>query len=417
MSGNKLALNRYNHDAFVPNSNGAASYLVKKFQDDITEFDAGAEAKYQHNSIRINPQSAPSNIYNGSAQQIDFQINRNEVLCHYDKIQLYFTLANTGAALGTILASHFLIDYIEVLIGGGAVENIYAHHLLYNELYLADDDEHVYNNRAVRFFTGGIAGTTYTSGGTIAAGASRTFYIEIPCALSKTECFIPAIEQTITFRVHFPATALTSGSLATTMTLTQADLFIHGRDYNSAIKQKLLARYKTYDHVMPYYEPIRSIMSGQTISAVTKSNVLMSNFGGMLSSQVVVMLVPSAAVQESLYNFAALSKLDILRNGYTISSFQDQPADWIKQQMATLFNTTAVATQNIYVIPQSNTPVESADLGIQRGAVFLTNNDILEIQAVAGAAYDVYVLTYRFCNVTISKNGQFLLTPVTNTGN
>lgn len=408
---NKLDLNKYQHDPFVQSGNGS-TYLVKNFIDEIAEFDAGAAAKFQHNSIRIIPQSNLSNIFNASSQQLDYQINRGQTICHYDSINLHLTISNTGANAATLLASHFLIDYIEVLMGGGTVETIYNHNLLYSELYLADSDEEVFNNRAVRNYAGGTAGTLYGSPSNLAPAGTRTFFIQVPCVFTRTKAFIPAIDQTIGFRVHFASSALTSTSLATTISLINCDMLIDGKEYNDVTKQKLLARYKSYDHVMPYYEPQRTIIPGQTLSAVTKTNVKITEFGGMLSSQVVVLIVPSGATAEALYNFAGLAKLDILRNGLTVSSYQDQPSEWIKQQMAYLFNTTAVATQSIYVIPQSCMPVESADIGLQRGAAFMTNNDILEIQTLVGGVYDVYVLCYRFCNATITKTGQFLLQPI-----
>lgn len=407
----KLDLQTYDHDPFVKASNGG-SYLVKNFVDEFSDYDSGARAKYQHNSLRVNPQSGLSNIFNSSAQQLDFLFPRCANVCHYDKIDLYLTIQNTGANLATLLASHFMIDYIEVMVSGATVETIYSHHLLYNELYLAEDDESVYNNRALRAFNGGIQGTAYTGPGTLAAGVSRTFFIEIPCVFSRTECFMPAINSDILFRVHFQPTALTSASLATTITLTNADIFISGREYDDVTKQKLIARYKKIDHVMPYYEGIRAIISSQAISAATKSNIKISEFSGSLSSQLVVMLVSAGAVQENLYNFQGTTKLDILRNGLTVSSFQDQPTTWLLQQMAEKFNTTAVSSQNVYVITQSNAPAESVDIGVQRGGIFLTTNDILEIQASINNTYDVYVLCYRFCNATITKTGNFILQPI-----
>lgn len=412
MAANKLALNTYLHDAFNPNSATNPSYLVKNFIDEMSDFDGGSEAKFQHNSVRILPQSNLSNVFNGSSQQIDYQINRGQTICHYDKITLRLQLTNTGGALATVLASHFLIDYIQVNLGGATIETIYAHHLLYNELYLADDDEQVFNDRANRFYSGGIQGTPYTSGGTIAAGATRTFYIEIPCVFTRTECFMPAIEQTVGFRVFWNATALTSTSLATTMQLSDCDILISGREYNDIVKQKLLARYKSYDHVMPYYEPQRTIIPGQAIQSINKTQVRLTEFGGMLSSQIILMVLPQGAVQENLYFFQNTTKFDILRNGNTVSSFQDQPSDWVREQMSQLFNTTAVPSQNIFVIAQSNMPVESAKFGLQRGSLFMTNNDALEIQAAVAGTYDVYVLTYRFCNAVVTKTGQFQLNAI-----
>jgi hypothetical protein len=409
---NKLDLNKYQHDSYVASGNGG-SYLVKNFIDEIAEFDAGAAAKFQHNSIRVIPQSNLSNIFNGSAQQLDYQITRDSPICHFDKMNLRLTITNTGANVATLVASHFMIDYIEVLMGGGAIETIYAHHLFYNELYLANDDEEVFNNRNLRAFQGGIQGTAYTGPANLAVGASRTFYVEIPCIFTRTKAFIPAISQVIGIRVHFTPFATSSSSLATTIGLTDADLLIEGKEYNDVVRSKLLARYKSFDHVMPYYQPQRTFIPGQTISSTARTQVKVTEFGGYLSSQIVVFLLSSGANREALYNFSGTQKLDILRNGLPVSSYSDQPSDWILQQMSHLFGTTAVASQNIYVIPQSCYPVESADIGLQRGAVFMTNNDVLEIQASIANTYDVYVLCYRFCNVTITKDGRLVVQEIT----
>lgn len=410
---NKLDLNKYQHDPFSQSGNGS-SYLVKNFIDEIADFDAGASAKFQHSSIQVVPQSTLSNIFNGSQQQLDYQLNNDLDICHFDQICLNPTISNTGPGIATPLASHFLIDYIEVMLGGSTIETIYAHHLLYNELYIQESDDQVRNNRAVRAYNGGLQGTNYTNATNLAVGVSRSFFIEIPCVFTRTKAFIAAIDKTIVFRVHFVANPLASTSAATTLTLTSCDMLISGKEYNDIIKNKLFTRYRTYDHVMPYYDPQRAIISGQNISSTTKTQVKITEFGGMASSQIVVFLVPSGATREQLYQFNELLKVAIYRNGKTVSSFQDQPALWVKQQMAQLFNTTAAFTEFIYVIPQSCYPLESVEYGIQRGQVFMTNNDIIEIQATVAGVYDVYVLCYRFCNATITKQGGFLLQPIVN---
>ena len=416
MNGNKLALNKYAHDHYVADNPNSPSYYVKKFTDEISDFDAAANAKFSHNSFQYPPKSSPSAVWTGSEQILDFTISSNQVICHYDSINLRLIATNTGAGIATMLASHFLVDYIEVMIGGSTVETVYAHHLLFNELYGAPSDEQIANNRAVRFFAGGIQGTTYTSGGTIAVGASRTFYINVPCMFSKAELFMPAIQHEITFRVHFVPTPLTTASAATTVALTEASIYVSGRQYDDATKQKLIARYKSIDHVAPYYLPERTLISSVAMVNTAKTQLQLTSFGGYLSSQVVVYLTPSASVQENLYNFAALTKLDIFRGGVCISSFTDVYADWWKQQMANLYKTTSVYTQNIYAIPQSVFPVESYNLGLQRGGVFLTNNDALEIQPVTSATYDVRALCYRFAVITITKDGQLTVNQVTGQG-
>lgn len=411
---NKLDLvNKYQHDPFAQSGNGS-TYLVRNFLDEISDFDSSASAKFQHSSIQIVPQSTLSSIFNGSQQQLDYLINTGLDICHFDQICLNPIISNAGPGIATPLASHFLVDYIEIMVGGSTIETIYAHHLLYNELYIQESDDQVRNNRAIRAYNGGLQGTNYTNATNLAVGVSRSFFIEIPCVFTRTKAFMAAIDKTIVIRVHFVPNPLASTSAATTLTLTSCDMLISGKQYNDVIKNKLINRYRTYDHVMPYYDPQRAIISGQNLSSANKTQVKITEFGGMAASQIVVFLVPPGATREQLYQFNELLKIDIFRNGKTISSFQEQPALWVKQQMAELFNTTAAFTEFIYVIPQSCYPLESLQYGIQRGQVFMTNNDIIEIQPSVSGVYDVYVLCYRFCNATISTDGVFKLYPITN---
>lgn len=412
MSNNKLALNRYDHDAVVGNSQ-MPTYMVRNYKDEVFDYDAGANAKFEHDSIRINPQSGLANVFtSGSEQQIDFIINPGNLISHFDKIQLRCTIGNGGAAAATVLPSHFMINLIEVMVSGATIEEIYPQHLLFNDLYLSNSDEEVINDRSLRNYVGGIEGTLYTNPATLAAGASRSFYVEIPCVFSKTKCFMDAIRQVITFRIHFSSTALVSTSLATTINLLESDILIDGRKYDDVIKQKLIARYKSYDHVFGYYMQQRSIIAGQTISNTTRTTVTNTAFGGYHSGLVAVFLCPAGANREELYSFAELLRLDLQRNGSSISNFQNVPADFIKAQMGYKFYTTSTSTENIYCILQSNKPVEALNYGRQLGCNGLTNNDQLLIQAETAGTYDVYVLCYRFANFIINKNGAASLVPL-----
>lgn len=403
---NKLEQGTYDHDPYRPSKDGG-NYLVKKFSDDLYDYDVAAYAKMQHNSMRINPQSGLSNIFNNSAQQVDFLLSRNPAICHYDKINLYMTIQNNGAALATLLPSHFMIDYIEVLVNSAQVEIIWAHELLFNELYLAKDDEQVINNRARRLFAGGVQGTPYTGPGTLAVAASRTFFVEIPCVFTKTETFIPAVTSDIVFRVHFQPNPLTSGSLATTVNLINCDIMISGREYSQEIKNKLMDRYSKIDHVAGYYQMQRALIPSQALNNSVKTPVKLTEFSGALSSQIIVFLVPANATKENLFNFQLANLIELTRSGMTVSTFQDPPADWLLQQMAELYPTTAVSSQNIYAITQSNTPVDSANYGLSRGQFFMTPNDGLNLTPSISNTYDVYVYCFKYCLVTINRQGQF----------
>lgn len=409
---NRLALNRYMHDAAKPNNPAAPSYMVQDFVDEVTGYDAGANAKYEHDSVQITPQSGLVGVFQSAVQPVQYDINA-QPLSHYDRIQLRLELTNNGAANATLLAGQFLINFIEVMVSGDTIETIYPHHLMANDLYRQYSDEDVFNNRSLRGFVGGIQGTVFAGSATVLApAASRIIFVEIPCVFSKTKCFVSAIKQVITFRVHYNSTALTSTSLATTINLTTANMIIDGRRYDDVIRRQLLLRYQQYDHVFGYYDQQRNIISGQAISNTTRTTVPNTAFGGYKSALLLLFLVPNAAILENQYSFQAITKLDLFLNGRSVSNFEGIFTDELKATMAEKFYTTSVATENIYAILQSNLPVDSINKGLSRGCVALTNNDQFRIQAAVAATYDVYVLCYRYANFIIMKNGTVSLQPV-----
>lgn len=411
---NKLALGTFAHDPYIGNS-ANASYLVKDFKD-VFDFNAGSNAKLDNDSIRLLPKSNLSNVFNGALQDLDFDTDGNEKLGSYDQIVMRIDIQNTGANTAQLVGAQYFLDKVDINLGGSEFEKIYNHQIALEDIFIQDSDEKVQNFRQLRGYTGGIDGTPYGSQPDLLAGARRTIYINLPCAFTKCNIFMPQVSSTITFRFSFRGSALRSTSLATTISLQRCELYCRGPCYNSTIRNALLARYKSVDHVMPYYVCKRAVLANVTLSDTTKVQIANTQLGGMHSAAMFFLVVPQGAQAENLYNFTDVELLDVLRNGSTISSYNDQETTWIRQQCADVFKTTAISSNNIYPIIQSVNPYESIAYGVQRGSLVLTNNDTIEIRVGTGlsGAYDIYVYAYVFSNITLTKTGQLILTQIAN---
>lgn len=409
-SSNILSLNTYDHNPVVQVGNIA----VANFVDELTDFHAGAEAKLEHTSSRILQTGGTSSIFSGNQQQSDYILTNIDCLCHFEKMSVRLNITNNDATNPAILLpSQYLLNYFEVLLENGQVETVYNHNIFYDNFYLKRNDEEIYNTSNLYQSTGGFNGTAYSSGLTIPAGGTSIVYVDLPNLFTKNQIFVKALAKDIGIRCQWHSTGMTSASLSTRISVSDADLLISGVKYSDYVQSQLLNRYKQIDHVFPYNGPIRSIIPSQALSATNKSNVKITELSGMMVTQLVVFIVPAGAADEAQYNFQPISKLDLLRSGRTIGSFQDVNADWWKVQMSELFGTSAVRTNNVYVIPFSKCPVLSANHGAQRGAVPMTTNDVLEIQAGTAGTYDVYCLAYRFNTLTIFKNGVLNINAIT----
>ncbi len=410
MSYNKLALGTYAHNPVLSMGN----YAVADFKDELTDYNAASNAKLIHSSVRILPTGGLAGVFNGNQQQIDYLLTNVDELCHFKRMAVRLNITNNDATnAAVLLPAQYLVNYFELLLENGQVETPYNHNLFYDNFYLAKNDEEVYNKQNLVASAGGFDGTAYGSSISIPASGSAIVYVELPNLFTKNDIFIKAIAKNIGIRIQFHPSGMTSTSTSSGISLTDADLYIEGIKYEQSISDKLMARYRAIDHVFPYSEPIRAIVPGQALSATNKSNVKITELSGMAINQLAVFIVPAGAADEGQYNFQPITKIDLLRSGRTIGSFQDVNSDWWKLQMSEMFGTTAVRTNNVYVLSFSKCPVLAANHGAQRGSIFMSTNDVLEIQAGTAGNYDVYVLAYRFDTITVFKNGNLSVDQIT----
>lgn len=407
MSNNSLLqVNNYSHDAYSPYMvNGQTKFL---YRNSAELYDHSANVKGFHDSIRVPAQNGLAAVFNGTQTQVDWfpPIQGRLDIWEYFVVELSL-VNNDGVNPADVLPAQFIVNYIEEMVSGTNFVTHYNHHLMYELLYLCLDDECIINYQTLGGFTGGVNGVAYTDNFQIPAGGTAKLYIRFYPLFAREKLYVNNIGSQVMYRFHFDSTGMISTSAASSISLTNADMFISGPRFSEDVQRKLTSRARSFPLVSSYFEPQRAILSGQALSDVTKSNVKITEFSGMNVSHLVVMVVPQSATKENLYAPIQLEKISLLVNGSTVSGFQDSNANWNLLQMFNFYyGVTSPSSNFIYVISHSMDPQISTRTGKPCGTYLYSPNAVLELQVATGLAgtYDIYCLCYRHDNIILNPD-------------
>lgn len=210
-------------------------------------------------------------------------------------IQLQIT--NGGASAATFIPAYLWFQSIQVMINGGQVlYTIYPENMMTDLMYLdaektqmvADMQNWVPGTYSSEILAPAVApSASRPTGVTLAAGASRTFYIPLSTILDQTQ-FPISCSTPWRFRCFFATDILaTTSALAATTLLqvTQAQMFVIGKEYSSQAKQVLVNQIKSGVHAFSGYvsEEQTILISSGAVSANTTTNQTLSNCNGRYS--------------------------------------------------------------------------------------------------------------------------------------
>jgi len=409
-NNNLLSVNNYAHDAFAAYRVGNLTRFLYRNSDDLGNH--GAIDKSYSECQRITPQTGVANVFNNNQAQVDFIMPiGGGKLDKCDNFVLELSLTNTdGVNIATLLPAQFMIDNYQELISGNTFNTFYSHQLLIETLFLCYDDECIYNYSTLGGFTGGINGVPYSENLTIPAGGTARLYLRITPMIAREKLFLKNCLSQITYRFYFESTGLTTTSLSTpgSLRLNALNMFVGGVKYDESIKNKLLSRYKSFDHITNYWQGQRAVISGQGISDITDSFVNVTEFSDLNINFSACMFVPNGAIKENLYNFVPIENLSLQVNGQTISSFEQTNTNWIRFLMMEFFpGVTSTVSNNIYIINHSHNPQGSAITGMSSGSYKWSPNCRLQVRAATGSAgtYDVYIIAFAQNNIIQRTDG------------
>lgn len=381
----------YAHEAFEAISvGGQVQYMLKK--------GSIGKMKAQQGVAWVQSTSTPSSVYVAANVAVSHMLpigSSNEIdVCQ--RLILQGTIKNNDAVnAATLLPVAFQINRIEFLVGA-QVELIYSQNLIQDRLFLSKNDEEVLSNQQNEIYSYTPAGGLATYATPLAASASRDFFLEIPCFLTRTGMFLPALNQQVTIQIYWNASGVTSTSLSTNLSLTQSRIYIIGFKYQSEIREKLLARFASLPHYYFYncneYYPIGSV----PLSSISQTTTQITSFSGKLMTDISLAITSVAALQENQYNYFALNQIDEKDAGRSI--YSDSLYQQLYRQMEqNTFYTSAPESVNVYYLPHSVDLYNSIENCLSKGSYLYNANISVKLLAAATATHDIIICGHSAC--------------------
>lgn len=374
----------YPHDAYESvSSGGNIQYLIKK--SSIGKQAARSDVAY------VQSTSGTSSVFTGSNVLTSFLLptgSSNELdIC--EKLILQTTLMNTSLTLAaTLLPMQFMINRYE-LLAIGQIELLYSQNLVEYRLFFSANDEELINNQINENYSYSSTAGFGTTTATLAASTSQLYFIELPSLLSIAQPALKSIAQQLTLNVYWNQKPYISTSSSTSISMTQARIYMIGYSWEAAVAAKIYARYAALGHYMFYNCFEWTIVPGETISNVSKSSTRLNVFSSKYMSDIMLSITANGAQQEAQYGWSAypLAQVDCKNSGYSLFS-DSLYIDIYRQFAQETFWTTAPESENIYLLPFSTDVYKAIGCGkgmgpSQRGGFSFTPNIVLELQSEA----------------------------------
>ncbi len=268
-------------------------------------------------SQNVSPNAALGALYQGSSTVNNILLPQGDanVLSVCESLVLEITLQNTDAVnAATILPTMFIVSQIQVNTNQ-TLETINSEHLLIKRVFLSEWDSELDQRSQLENFTYSYPAGFVTNTTTIAASGSAKYYLEIPCCLTGSGLFLPAVQQQITLMITFPPSCVTSTSTSQTVSCTNMRLFLNGYDFEPQVRRNLLNKFASRSMIYGYCFPMIEQLSNITVSSATESNFAISTFTDFLTPCIFLMVRAVNSTQQNLYAFDQIATLDLRKDG------------------------------------------------------------------------------------------------------
>ena len=367
--------------------------------DHYSFLDEGIRAVNKNNAGRVKGQKAIQNVsaqgglasvFQGGNPNVSFLLpigGANQLDVCTSMILELTILNNDGANAATLLAGQALLTNI-ITMTGNNIENSQFENQLVRRLYSSSADEELFQRATLEYFSyAGYPAAYTTSATTIAAGGSTKVYLQIFTPFDCTQCFLPAITTQITVQCYFNATGMTSTSLASSISLTDARLIMHGIKYQNNIRAALLNKFAAKPHIYAYYAGQREILSGVSVSAANEQNFQVSAMSGFNLAALWLGVRAANASQEDLYTFESILTVDERINGTSVYNSKLNKQEFSAMAMDNNIQTSVPnGNTNLIMLPHSVDVYQSLKWGKLRGyQLYNPNvNILLQMSSVTG---------------------------------
>ena len=344
--------------------------------------------------------------FNGvSYQTFELSSDRIHVI---KKFILQLDVENSSATLAVSpVVSPWLFDRIELLSDSSTLSTLYPYQL-YSE-YLLDNSQEWITNVSSDI---NISPSTYDGNNTIAPSGTARFYIPFSFFINDT-AFMPAVLSRLRIKTYWNNSVVNNGS-GGAMTISDCVLLSYGDVYDSKIRDALLQRYRSYDHVWKSTDRRDSSISLGVISSNVAITKLMSSLTGSFSN-IRMSLRDSSFTHGNLYNFEDISNITILDSSSQPVNYQNIPSRLLRTVLRSEmgYPSQSSATKEIYDYPLSMDPWATEKCGKLSGRQIFNGRYQVKLTpgvlTNSGTAHDLLMYGTQYVELTLKKSGELVV--------
>ena len=346
---------------------------------------------------------------------------RGQSVAFIKKIYFAITCANTdGSNAATLVNLPFLIQQIALFANGSdSTANLYPESDWF--LHMPSlDQEKTTALAAVQNWSP----TTYTSSGnTIPANGSATYWFELNCMINQSGIPVhESVSKPWRFQIYPTTNPLASTSAMTNVShlnVTNFQMYINGEELSSAGLKSLKSAMKSMDHEFHCYTPQRQILAQGTLASGAQISSALTGFDGTFSSLTCFIRLANAAASatpEAQYQFVygtstpslwALTNISLLKSDGSPIWLNNLPEQLARLLMSrNYYDTTFFNTFYAYNFDFNDHPVASNEDG-KIGHIRVQTNWQLQAQSVSsgGSNTELVILGQRYTTIVVSPSG------------
>ena len=366
-----------------------------------------AFAKAQRTRIsKYASRNAASNIFQASGAQALHSVDDQS--CHIiDEFvyELNVSFTRTGTASATLPPTCFLLERLELRVGGTAFQTIYPHQI-YQQWLLNKTQDSLANMSSQISLDSSTYNGSYSFASESGTTTNVTLYIPFKCMVNEA-VYLPACTSDIQLESYWRNAPFETSSGTCTLSLNSSYLLAVGRRFADPVKNFLTDRFRTKDHKC---KSIKYVEHSETVQSVTTNqfSFVLNSLNGTYS-QLNICMRTSAGTLLQKYEALAATDISLEYAGGDVINYNQIKADLIGNIIPSMQRpfVRALATKNIYPYPLELRPMDKCGYSSGSGSIFTGNRARMYITPNLSGSTDIDVLVngYQVCEITQRTDG------------
>jgi len=349
----------------------------------------------QEQTLILNPATTvPSTIFQNSNGFVDSYLENDGKIHHLKRIFIEMDVTNNDSNVWSGNPAEFWIQRVDTYIGDKLVGSDYDIGKYVSGYSFVSNEE-----MTVKGPRQNISATTYATYGTLAAGATQRYQIDITGVLRNTNIFVAGLPNRLRQTIYFQGIANFGISANPVISVANVNILVRHTLLNKENFDKELTVYKNLGLRLRFTDQ-RYFKYAVTNVAATSQTQRINSITG-LSSILWVFCRPSNPTGTGMVTFRSLDNLALTDGNVNLVGGQPLRGLQMLAECSDYFPSTIYSVQNVYPFIFASNPVHSWQNNVNTGYMYLADTYQVQWTPAASNADQLELISMNFNSLFI----------------